>query len=274
MRKAEDEEAAGNGDQNLARDLTQVSSNNAMAASKEAARMALELAIRVMGTHPARVEAAERERDAAEREREEALKTLRDVLTDEAKDDALVIAAHRGNGPAVAQLLVAGANPDAVGSEALEGSDELGGDVLVGGTPLKCAIYQEHRGVVEQLLTAGANLEGGDRHGIRPLMAAAANGDTNFVERLLEANVAVDARDGAGQSALHWATMSFGYPNADTQDCDRRAVRIIAMLLQAGADRTLVDNEGETALQRAENVAEERGPGYAAVVAFLRGFER
>jgi len=73
------------------------------------------------------------------------------------------------------------------------------------------------------------------RPGDRPaLMRAVMRNDPEKVAALIEAGVPLDERD-EGETALHWAV-------------SRRYVEIVAMLVKAGADPNVADNDGCTPL--------------------------
>ena len=98
---------------------------------------------------------------------------------------------------------------------------------------------------VTEALAEGADINGVSSHGGEtPLMAAAYNGCADVARSLLRAGARVDFRtakqtDLPGDSALLEATTSRG--NAET----------VQVLIDAGADIRMTDDEGETALGQA-----------------------
>ena len=74
---------------------------------------------------------------------------------------------------------------------------------------------------LDALLAKGADLNAADRHGVTPLMAAAAVGSVDAMQRLLDHGAKVDARNEFGSTALMWSVT------------DRAKVRL---LLQHHAD--------------------------------------
>ena len=103
----------------------------------EAARRALEVAVQQLGTNPALVERAERDRDQSQ----EAATFFLEMAapTDAKKRDLLVRAAREGREGAVKWLLAAGVDPDAVGSEALEEIGQCGCTALIACSCAPCA---------------------------------------------------------------------------------------------------------------------------------------
>ena len=148
-------------------------------------------------------------------------------------------------------LLGAGADPNSVGYEAIVFSPNL----LARGcrlTPLVATIRGGNKEILHQLLETGADHKK-EAKGMRPLMWAAAFGRVAYCLRLVAegADASVNAQDADGYSALHYAaegTWSFG----DTEVRAHRAVVIVVLLLEMGADKALVDNAGKTACHYAE----------------------
>ena len=218
-----------------------------LAARKEEAREALELAIAEMGTNTAKVEDAERRCEKAERQRDEGHNLLIMLASDEQKRNALVVAVTLGIEPLVARLIGVDVDPDSVGSPAIglnlvwdlaEGAtNSMGWDMtspevtgLQGGTPLCAAIKADELGVLELLLNAGANIEmeaPNLRH--KPLMQAAYYARPACIRRLLAAGVQVDAVNSQGRTALHRL--------ADSSCVSPCRSCCTHLLLKAGADK-------------------------------------
>ena len=98
---------------------------------------------------------------------------------------------------------------------------------------------------------AGADPDPTDAYGQTPLMYAAGAGNADAVEVLLDAGASVNARSGAGWTALMYAAR-------DTPD-----VRVAEALFVAGGDPSLRNDEGQTPLDLA------LGSGNRAFAAWL-----
>ena len=164
------------------------------------------------------------------------------MLTDSQKSHSLVLAAEDGKRMAVSWLLGVDVDPNSVGSEA------LGGGLIL--TPLVATIRGGHYDILDKLLDTGADCEK-EAHGMRPLMWAAAFGRVACVERLLLAGASVNAQDAHGNSALQHAAHG-QHSSRNTEERDRRAALIVAILLEAGAEKALVNHAGKTARRYAE----------------------
>jgi len=104
-----------------------------------------------------------------------------------------------------------------------------------GFTPLILAAYNGQANAVEALIKAGADACKPDlNQGNTAQMGVAFKGDDRIAARLLKEKCDVNARNRAGQTALMMASL-FG-----------RTAQI-DMLLEAGAERALVDNSGRSA---------------------------
>jgi uncharacterized protein len=101
------------------------------------------------------------------------------------------------------------------------------------------ATPQERLALEDALLQQGASVNATDAYGYSALMMAAARGDVELLRRLLEAGAFVDAQAGDGRTALMLAAESLG----ERTECVR-------VLLQAGANRTLRDRNGQTAADK------------------------
>lgn len=124
-------------------------------------------------------------------------------------------------------------------------------------TPLAAASYNGNRRMVQMLLDAGAEADKPDGTGKPPVIYAAAKGYSKIVALFLEAGVPADIRDGNDLTPLMWAA---GHPN-DVPDTE--ALETIKVLLDGQADIDLKDNRGRTALM----ISAARG--HAKVVAAL-----
>ncbi len=121
--------------------------------------------------------------------------------------------------------------------------------------------------LVKLLLDSGAAVDARTADGKTPLMVAAANGATvwavsyampaNRVDALLAGKAQINARDNQGRTALHWAALMGKLE--DTKQSDA----MIVALLRHGADPTILDAAGHTALDYA--ISEHHLPQAAAL---------
>jgi len=156
-------------------------------------------------------------------------------------------------------------------------------------TPLMCAAMSGNTRAVSLLLDLGADVNARDTDGMTPLVHAAAEvGDATTIRRLLQAGADINLRDAKDMSALlHAAYNSSMLPfvaalasieSADVETAgravefclrgmrgDTRALGVITSLLEAGADITLRNSSGETALMLAA-----RPQGWSESTARLR----
>jgi ankyrin repeat protein len=157
---------------------------------------------------------------------------------------ALVAAAY-GNHLRTAELLLeAGADPNAkdetVQSAYLIATSEVGDD------PRLLRLTLRH----------GADVRSLDSWKGTGLIRAADRGNDSIVEVLLDTDVEIDHVNRIGYTALHEAViLGDGGPSHQ---------RVVAALVRAGADRTITDPNGDTAL----DVAETRG--YTKIIELLR----
>ncbi|XP_049770218.1 poly [ADP-ribose] polymerase tankyrase-1-like isoform X1 [Schistocerca cancellata] len=112
------------------------------------------------------------------------------------------------------------------------GADVDAGDRR-GWTALYCAALEGHVEAVRSLLEGGADVVARDKWQSTPLHCAACWGHSTVVWLLLAASADPNARDQWRQTPLHWAAMN-GHAES------------VAELLEAGADKEARDEEGNT----------------------------
>ena len=105
-----------------------------------------------------------------------------------------------------------------------------------GSTPLHSAAQSSRdRAVIAVLLAAGADVNARTRYGMTPLhVAVGANRNLGVVEELVAAGADLNARDGDGNTPLHTSWHS-------------RDAAVVHLLLELGADGTLVNDSGQVA---------------------------
>jgi len=151
----------------------------------------------------------------------------------------LEYAVLHGQSELVQMLLKMGADPNEVG----------GG----GTTPLADAALKGDVVTARLLLEAGAHVDAVSAAGTQPIHDAALGGAAEVIRELAERGADVDARTrDEGRTALHLAA-AMGKAEA------------AAALLDLGADRTVRDGKGRTALEAAERA------GHEAVAGVIRG---
>ncbi len=105
---------------------------------------------------------------------------------------------------------------------------------------LNIAVRKGHEKIVSELINNGAdiNIISGDR-GNTPVMDAAAEGNTEILDKLISAGAKLDIRSKSGQTALILAV-------------GRQAVNTALTLIESGADIDIKDDLGMTAKKYAE----------------------
>lgn len=119
-------------------------------------------------------------------------------------------------------------------------------------TPLMKAALNGHLEIVQRLLASGAALDAVDNGGYTAMMLAASNDQHRVLDFLLHQGAMIDHQEATkGWSALIWAA-------------GKGHLQSVEILLEQGADRTLKDFDGQTALEHA------RASGHQHIVERLR----
>ncbi|CAM4401407.1 hypothetical protein BOTU111921_27985 [Bordetella tumbae] len=126
-------------------------------------------------------------------------------------------------------------------------ADQLEATDKNGETAMMAAAKYGNGLILRQLAERGANPNAVDRHGRNALMLVAIAGSgsnsVNVARYLCRNGLHLDAQDETGRTALHHAAANFGY-------------EVVAPLIAAGADRSIKDRNGQTALDIALPYAE------------------
>lgn len=189
---------------------------------------------------------------------------------------ALVRAAARGDASEVRSLLEAGVHPDAAdaaGRTAITHAAyggypdvvrllvDAGADVdRQDGTRANALLSTGETGfvaVLEEVLRGAPDLTRTNRFGGTALIPAADRGHVETVARLLATDIDVDHVNDLGWTALLEAVLLGDGGSAHTQ--------IVRLLVDAGADVSIEDRDGKTALEHA------RAAGYEEIVGILEG---
>ena len=162
---------------------------------------------------------------------------------DERRRTPLLLAATHDHVDVARVLVALGADPDAL-------DDRHDTPWLVTGVTGSVAM-------LETMLPAGPDLTIENRFGGLSVIPASERGHADYVRRVVRTGIDVDHVNRLGWTALLEAVI-LGDGGPAHQD-------IVRTLLAAGADRTIADHDGVTALQHAE------AKGYDEIAAILRG---
>lgn len=154
---------------------------------------------------------------------------------------ALLVATHADKVDAARALIEAGADVNA--KDNIEDS------------PYLYAGARGHLEILKLTLAHGADLKSINRYGGTALIPAAERGYVETVDTLIKAGVAVDHVNRLGWTALLEAII--------LGNGGERHRQIVALLIAAGANVNLADNDGVTPLQHA------RGRGYDEIITLL-----
>jgi ankyrin repeat protein len=154
-------------------------------------------------------------------------------------DEAFRIAAYEGR-------------TDAVQKAIESGTDVNSADSAQSLTALHMASYNGHSHTVKLLLKKGATIDCRDSEGKTPLIHACTGPFAETVELLLEAGADVNARDSTESFTPLMMAAGLGQPD------------VVKVLLRHEADKTLVDNDNESASDHARN------SGHSEIVELLK----
>jgi ankyrin repeat protein len=143
----------------------------------------------------------------------------------------LLLAASEDHVEVALELVKQGADPDAV-------DDQRDTPWLVTGVTGSVAM-------LEVLLPAGPDLAKRNRYGGVSVIPACERGHVEYVRRVVQTEIDLDHVNDLGWTALLEAVI-LGDGSTPYQE-------IVAILLAAGADRTVADSEGVTALEHAQS---------------------
>ena len=139
---------------------------------------------------------------------------------------ALHFACQSGSVRAAEILIKAGANVDVQTSK-------------IDTNPLHIASGNGHLEIVKHLLEQGANIEGGEGSSWTPLQWASQNGQLQIVEHLLDKAANIEGGKGSSSTPLQLAS-------------ENGHLDIVEHLLEKGANIEAKDQQGRSALERAE----------------------
>lgn len=136
--------------------------------------------------------------------------------------------------------------------EALEQNVDVNDADQLDRTAVMFASYNGHTEIVRQLIAQGADIHASDSEGRTPLLFAASGPFPDTVELLLENGANPDVAD----SAEGWTALMFAAVEGNEE--------VVRILLDYGAEISLADDDGETAIDFAEN------NGHTSVVELLK----
>ena len=136
-----------------------------------------------------------------------------------------------------------------------------------GKTPLHVLAFYGYQELVQDLINAGADVNGQDNDGYTPLLVAANGGYHEIVQNLIDAGAKVNMQERSGCTPLHFAASSCHHQRivktliGAGADVNRRNKmgrtplhdaaangQVVQQLLAAGANVNMQDNGGETPL--------------------------
>ena len=176
--------------------------------------------------------AAASDADPGEIELSELVAQSQDLGVNHEQGELLTVAATKGKLHAIKLLLSKGIS--------MESRDSFRN------TPLAAASYYGHLDIAQFLLDNGANIEAVDIVGNTPLISAAGQGKYKMIRFLISRGSKINAQAGNGRTALSRSVPYYPHTFSVYSDTAR-------VLLRAGADISLKDVLGQTALDFARN---------------------
>ncbi len=152
-------------------------------------------------------------------------------------DDAFRFAAYEGKIDSVREGIAAGNNVNAVDERSL--------------SPLHMAAFNGNTDVVKLLLEHGATLDAKDAEGKTPLLHACTGPFAETVEVLIAAGADVNTKEATEAFTPLMMAAGIGH------------IEVVKVLLKHKADKDVLDNDGDSALQHAQN------SGHTAIVEIL-----
>lgn len=175
--------------------------------------------------------------------------SIKNLIAEGAKVDA-----RNGSG-ATALLVATHANQVEVAKALIDAGADVNAKDKIEDSPYLYAGARGHLEILKMTLAHGADLKSINRYGGTALIPASERGHVETVRTLIDAGVDIDHVNKLGWTALLEAII--------LGDGGERHQRIVELLVKAGANVNLADNDGVTPLQHA------RSSGYSKIEATL-----
>ena len=169
---------------------------------------------------------------------------IRKLLAGGAKIDS------RDGSGATALLVATHANQVEAARALIEAGADVNAKDRIDDSPYLYAGARGHLAILKMTLSHGADLKSTNRYGGTALIPAAERGHVETVRTLIEAGVAVDHINRLGWTALLEAVI--------LGDGSERYQQIVGLLVKAGANVNLADNDGVTPLRHARTKGQKQ----------------